>query len=76
MRKATDAELAELAAYADPIFDQFIAMPGQMGLHALCYIASMMVMSGTTTIPKVEAWDRIAASIRRSIEDNVKRGLS
>lgn len=75
-RQADEDEVEKVAVIAEPFIDGFMALPGQLGLHALCYTAAAMVLSAHTTIPKVEAWDHVAATIRKTIEENVRRGLS
>lgn len=75
-RQAGAAEVEHVASVAEPFIDAFMGLPGQLGLHVLCYTAAFMVMNAHTTIPKVEAWDHVAATIRKTIEENVKRGLS
>lgn len=73
---ATADEVEAIGAIADPILDLLMALPGQTGLHAFCYLGTTMMMNVETGMSKVEAWDHVAASIRRSIAKNVKRGLS
>jgi hypothetical protein len=74
-RRATEEEAAAIAEYAKPLVEVIMALPGQFGLHVLCFAAAELVLTAHTTIPKVEAWDHIAATIRKTIDDNVKRGL-
>lgn len=73
-RLADGDETEHIAAIAEPFIEAFMALPGQLGLHALCYTAAAMVMNAHTTIPKVEAWDHVAATIRKTIEENVRMG--
>lgn len=69
-RLASEAETDTVAVWAEPIIEQITAMPGQLGLHVLCYTAAALVLVAETTIPKLEAWDHVAATIRKTIEDN------
>lgn len=36
-RQASEDEINEVAAVAQPFIDAFMGLPGQLGLHALCW---------------------------------------
>lgn len=74
-RKGTEQETEQIAMLAEPFIEAMMSLPGQLGLHVLCYTSAAMVMNAVTTIPKVEAWDHVAACVRRTIEENLKAGL-
>lgn len=73
-REAPPDEVERVSLAAEPFIHALMGLPGQLGLHVLCYTAAFMVMNSHTTIPKVEVWDHVAATIRKTIEENVKPG--
>lgn len=76
-RKASEAEIEQFNDLAAPLFEYLQGLPDQAGMAVavLCTLNAMVVLNGETSFSKVEAWDHVASAVRKTIEENVKRGL-
>lgn len=75
-RLASDAETELCNNLAEPIFDYLRSLPGEAGMAVLCTLNALVVLNAETSVSKVEAWDHVAAAVRKTIEGNEKARLS